>query len=75
MNSLLEEDKLAGVPLLVFANKQDLMNAMAAKELAEALMLHNIRDREWYIQGASAKNGKGLSEGITWVLKTLKKKK
>ncbi len=27
---LLEEDKLAGVPVLVFANKQDLLSAMEA---------------------------------------------
>ena len=30
---LLEEDKLAGVPVLVFANKQDLLSAMPAAEV------------------------------------------
>ena len=30
---LLEEDKLAGVPTLIFANKQDLLNAVAASEV------------------------------------------
>ena len=30
---LLEEDKLAGVPLLIFANKQDLLSALPASEV------------------------------------------
>jgi len=30
LQKLLEEDKLAGVPVLIFANKQDLINALPA---------------------------------------------
>jgi hypothetical protein len=33
MQSLLDEEKLSGVPLLIFANKQDLINAMEHKEV------------------------------------------
>ena len=33
LQSLLEEDKLAGVPCLVYANKQDLMYALPAEEV------------------------------------------
>lgn len=33
LNQLLEEDNLAGVSLLVFANKQDLLSAMSAEEV------------------------------------------
>ena len=33
LSSLLQEDKLAGVPILVFANKQDLLNSLSAKEV------------------------------------------
>jgi ADP-ribosylation factor-like protein 3 len=36
LSSLLEEAKLAGVPLLVFANKQDLINALPADEVTFA---------------------------------------
>jgi len=75
LNSLLEEEKLAGVPVLIFANKQDLLNAMPPKEISEALQLHNIRDRDWQIQACSAKTGAGLQEGIEWVLKTVEAKK
>lgn len=34
-----------GVPVLVLANKQDLINAMPADDIAEALNLFLIRDR------------------------------
>ncbi len=33
LNSLLEEEQLAGVPLLIFANKQDLINAMGPDDV------------------------------------------
>jgi len=71
LNSLIEEEKLSGIPVLVFANKQDLINAMTPKEISEVLALHNIRDRPWQIQSCSAKTGNGLQEGIEWVLKTV----
>lgn len=71
---LLEEDKLAGVPLLVFANKQDLVGALTDSAVAEALRLHNLRDRAWRVQPCSAKTGSGLGEGIQWMLEVLCKK-
>mmetsp|Transcript_11074 Transcript_11074/g.18107 ORF Transcript_11074/g.18107 Transcript_11074/m.18107 type:complete len:179 (-) Transcript_11074:370-906(-) len=69
LNALLEEDKLAGTPLLIYANKQDLLTALPAKEIAESLNLHSIRDRKWQIQACSAKNGEGLTEGLEWLMK------
>ena len=48
---------MAGVPLLVLANKQDLLNALPANEIADGLNLFNIRDRPWQIQPCSAKSG------------------
>ena len=63
LNVLLEDDKLAGVPLLCFANKQDLPLACEADDLAEALNLHSIRDRHWQLQPCSAKTGEGLKDG------------
>ena len=35
--------------LLVFANKQDLPNAMNAAEITDKLGLHSLRQRHWYI--------------------------
>lgn len=48
------------MPLLVFANKQDLLNALSPGELSAGLNLHVIRDRQWQIIGCSAKMGEGL---------------
>ena len=36
--------------LLVFANKQDLPNAMNAAEITDKLGLHGLRARTWFIQ-------------------------
>lgn len=69
LNELLQEDKLAGIPVLIFANKQDLLNAMTAEDIAKALNLHVIRDRQWQIQACSCKDGNGLQDGIEWMIK------
>jgi len=65
---LLAEDKLGGVPLLIFANKQDLLQATPADEISAALNLSNIKDRPWTIQACSAKSGEGLQEGMEWLI-------
>ncbi|XP_077679394.1 ADP-ribosylation factor-like protein 3 isoform X1 [Eretmochelys imbricata] len=59
---LLDEEKLSGVPVLIFANKQDLLTAAPASEIAEGLNLHTIRDRIWQIQSCSALTGEGRHE-------------
>jgi ADP-ribosylation factor-like protein 3 len=68
LGQLLEEDKLAGIPLLIFANKQDLLNALPPNDISKGLNLHTIRDRMWNIQACSAKTGEGLQEGMEWVV-------
>ncbi|XP_069016650.1 ADP-ribosylation factor-like protein 3 [Embiotoca jacksoni] len=68
---LLEEEKLASVPLLIFANKQDLMTASPASELAESLSLHTIRDRMWQVQACSAQTAEGVQDGMNWVCRNI----
>jgi signal recognition particle receptor subunit beta len=41
----LKEDELRDAVLLVFANKQDLPNAMSAAELTDKLGLNQLRNR------------------------------
>lgn len=65
---LLEEEKLAAVPLLIFANKQDLMTATPASELAEGLNLHTIRDRMWQVQACSAVSAEGVQVNTVQIL-------
>ncbi|KAL2299246.1 hypothetical protein Nmel_013896 [Mimus melanotis] len=64
---LTEDENLTGVPLLVFANKQDLVTAAPAAEIAEGLSLHTYRDREWQIQACSALSGEGVQDGMNWI--------
>jgi signal recognition particle receptor subunit beta len=47
---MLNEDELRDALLLVFANKQDLPNAMNASEITDKLGLQGLRQRTWYIQ-------------------------
>ncbi len=64
LNKMLNEDELREAALLVFANKQDLPNAMSVAEVTDKLALHSLRTRKWYIQSTCATTGDGLYEGI-----------
>merc|ERR1712080_44626 len=57
LQKLIKEDTLAGIPFLIFANKQDLLQSMSADTIAEKLALAGIQDRTWSIHAASAKTG------------------
>nr|XP_027225878.1 ADP-ribosylation factor 2-like [Penaeus vannamei] len=70
----LREDELRDAVLLVFANKQDLPNAMTAAELTDRLGLNQLRNRRWYIQATCAVQGQGLYEGLDWLSNELSKK-
>jgi len=74
MHKMLGEDELREAILLVFANKQDLPNAMNAAELTDKLGLHNLRNRQWYIQATCATQGHGLYEGLDWLSAQLSKR-
>lgn len=73
LHALLEEPKLNAIPLLVFANKQDLLNALPADQIATGLNLNSIRDRKWQIQSCSAKTGKDVDTGMKWATQARKK--
>ena len=74
LQRMLNEDELRDAILLVFANKQDLPNAMNAPEITEKLGLQSIRQREWFIQATCATTGDGLFEGLEWLSSNLKRK-
>ncbi|PKA47854.1 ADP-ribosylation factor 1 [Apostasia shenzhenica] len=67
LHRMLSEDELQGATLLIFANKQDLPNAMSISEITDKLGLHALRQRRWYIQSACATTGEGLYEGLDWL--------
>jgi ADP-ribosylation factor protein 1/Arf/Sar family protein len=74
LQRMLNEDELRDALLLVFANKQDLPNAMSVAEITDKLGLHSLRQRVWYIQSTCATSGDGLFEGLDWLSSELKKK-
>ena len=79
LHKMLQEDELKDVTLLVFANKQDLPNALSVKEVEDKLGLNELKNIEWHIQGSCATTGDGLYEGLDWLSNKLnlkgKKKK
>jgi ADP-ribosylation factor-like protein 3 len=66
--SLMAEELLAKVPVLVYANKQDLETACDAEEITETLKLAEISERQWNIQACSAMTKEGLSDGMEWLI-------
>lgn len=72
---LLEQEKLLGVPVLIYANKQDLNGAAKPSEIGQQLNLTAIRNRPWQIQPCSALTKEGVEDGLKWVLKNTGKKK
>jgi len=70
LEKMLSEDELRDAALLVFANKQDLPNAMSVAELTDKLGLHSLK-RKWFIQAACATTGDGLYEGLDWLSNSL----
>ena len=71
LHRMLHEAELRDAVLLVFANKQDLPNAMNAAEITDKLGLHALRQRQWYIQSTCATSGEGLYEGLDWLSSNL----
>jgi len=71
---MLNEDEMREAILLVFANKQDLPNAMSAADITEKLQLNTLRNRQWYIQSTCATSGDGLFEGFDWLTQNVQKK-
>merc|ERR1712038_573421 len=74
LHSMLQDDELRNAALLVFANKQDLPNAMDVTEVTQRLALSSLRNRTWYIQGACGTTGEGIYEGLDWLCETLGKR-
>ena len=66
--AMLNEEELRDAALLVFANKQDQPGAKGAGEISEALQLGELRDRNWSIVACSAVDGRGINEGMDWLV-------
>jgi small GTP-binding protein len=72
LNKMLLDHELDKACVLVYANKQDLPEAMSPQEIAEKLGLKNLK-RKWNVQGCSATRGDGLMQGLDWIAECLSK--
>ncbi|CAG8484389.1 5879_t:CDS:2 [Diversispora eburnea] len=71
LKALLQEERLAGASLLLFANKQDLPGALADIHIREKLELDSIVTHHWAIQACSAVTGENLLRGMDWVVEDI----
>ncbi|CAE6434391.1 hypothetical protein ACGC1H_001397 [Rhizoctonia solani] len=73
--TMLAEEELKGVPVLVFSNKQDVPGALPPGEVSDRLGLAGAeKGREWSVRGSCATKGEGLEEGLDWLVATIQKK-
>lgn len=64
---LLKNEELKNAVILVFANKQDRLEAKPVNELIVIYGLDKIKNHTWHIQSCSAKTGEGLMAGLKWL--------
>ncbi|XP_055500549.1 ADP-ribosylation factor-like protein 6 isoform X3 [Leucoraja erinacea] len=60
------------IPILFFANKMDLRDALSSVKVSQMLRLENIKDKAWHICASDALKGEGLQEGVDWLQVKLK---
>ncbi|KAK9472723.1 ADP-ribosylation factor family-domain-containing protein [Dipodascopsis tothii] len=73
LHRIISDREMKNCLLLVFANKQDLKEAMTPAEVTEQLALAELKDRTWYVLPSTAKTGEGLAEGLSWLSTNLPK--
>eukprot|EP01129_Flabellula_baltica_P005980 TRINITY_DN2201_c0_g1_i3.p1 TRINITY_DN2201_c0_g1~~TRINITY_DN2201_c0_g1_i3.p1 ORF type:complete len:176 (+),score=29.98 TRINITY_DN2201_c0_g1_i3:159-686(+) len=67
---------LDDVPVLIFANKQDLPYAVDISTLSERFGLFDLPESQpWHIQSCCAIEGGGLCNGLDWLSEMLRKKR
>ena len=62
-------------PILIFANKQDLPDALTDTEIIDGLGIVNLTERDqrpWQLQKSCAVEGAGLWDGLNWLVKSIK---
>ncbi|EET00484.1 ADP-ribosylation factor(Arf)/Arf-like (Arl) small GTPase [Giardia duodenalis] len=67
LEGVLTAPELAGVPVLVLANKQDIDGAMSGDTVANMLNLQNVKDHEIKVVETVGTTGKGLDDALKWL--------
>ncbi|KAJ1030045.1 hypothetical protein NDA16_000958 [Ustilago loliicola] len=69
LDKLLNEERLHGATIMLFANKQDLPGALSAEQIKNHLELDRVSTHSWRIQPCSAYTGDNLVQGLDWTVK------
>ncbi|NWW48043.1 ARL11 protein, partial [Pedionomus torquatus] len=64
LEEVLSYPSMAGVPVLLLANKQEMPGALAPAQLGERLQGGRLMERRWVLRGCSAHTGQGLQEAL-----------
>ncbi|WIA30287.1 hypothetical protein OEZ86_000377 [Tetradesmus obliquus] len=67
LEAVVAHQETQGLPLLVFANKMDLPDALQPAELAEQMQLPQVAQRAFHITSCSALRNEGVQEGMKWL--------
>ncbi|NXM32938.1 ARL11 protein, partial [Oxyruncus cristatus] len=62
LEEALSHPSMAGIPVLLLANKQEVPGALAPVELGEMLRWGRLARHRWMLRGCSAHTGQGLQE-------------
>eukprot|EP00964_Phaeocystis_antarctica_P121593 scaffold85257_cov66-Phaeocystis_antarctica.AAC.2 len=75
LQQLLSHPDLTGIPLLVFANKQDAPGAVSPQEIEACFGLqHSLSSSQSRkVVGAAALTGDGIQESVAWLVESLHK--
>ncbi|KAL9655471.1 hypothetical protein ABK040_011866 [Willaertia magna] len=69
-----KEQELDKIPFLIYANKQDLPNAMPPRMIYDKVKGF-LSNRPFFIQPCCSTTGEGLYEGLEWIVRVLDKTK
>jgi len=64
LTQILDEEKLAEVPVMILCNKCDLAAALEPEEILQTMKVLNISQRRYFLLPVSAKTGEGLQAAM-----------
>ncbi|KAF5290595.1 hypothetical protein FQR65_LT11547 [Abscondita terminalis] len=68
LDAWISTNGVENVILLIFANKQDLSNAMTVPEIVDQYKLKELKCR-WHVQPCVGLRAEGISDGFDWICK------
>lgn len=72
LHKVLADDLLRDVKVLIYANKMDLPGAYSTQQVAQAMKVRSLHQRDWHIEACCGCTGEGLYEGLDNLSRMLK---